>query len=104
MAALTAHHPDWFSRDGNAVRNHLTGETFDIGAIDPLELAGRLVQEDLCLIETISEGPIFTAAVLCFPSRWRLWTKSANPSPPCMPPCRSTPIGSPRRWTGSCGT
>lgn len=79
LAALTAHHPDWFSRDGNAVRNHLTGETFDTGAINPLELAGRLVQEDLCLIETISEGPIFTAAVLCFPSRWRLMDKIGQP-------------------------
>jgi len=77
--ALTAHHPDWFSRDGNAVRNHLTGETFDAGAIDPLELAGRLVQEDLCLVEAAEQGPILTAAVLCFPSRWRLPDKIGLP-------------------------
>jgi hypothetical protein len=78
-AALTAHHPDWFGRDGNAVRNHLTGETFDTKAIDPLELAGRLVQEDLCLIEASNEAPMFTAAVLCSPSRWRLMDKIGRP-------------------------
>nr|WP_294513604.1 DUF3445 domain-containing protein [uncultured Rhodopila sp.] len=79
LAALTTHHPDWSSRDGTTIRNHLTGETFDIGAIDPLELAGRMVQEDLCLIEASNEGPIFTAAVLCFPSRWRLLDKLGRP-------------------------
>nr|WP_294548425.1 DUF3445 domain-containing protein [uncultured Rhodopila sp.] len=78
-AALTAHHLDWFSRDGHTVRNRLTSEIFDVGAIDPLELAGRLVQEDLCLIETVDEGPVFTAAVLCFPSRWGLMDKIGKP-------------------------
>ena len=87
VAALTLHHPDWFSRDGTLLRNHLTGEIWNLGSLDPLELAGRLVQEDLCLIqhpegvpgggpEGDSEpGPMFTAAVLCFPSRWRLADK-----------------------------
>jgi hypothetical protein len=79
LTALTTHHPDWFSRDGNAVRNHLTGETLDVGAIDPLDLAGRLVQEDLCLIEASGQGPMLTAAVLCFPSRWRLSDKIGLP-------------------------
>lgn len=79
MAALMSHHPAWFSRSGAAVRNHLTGETWDIGAIDPLELAGRLVQEDLCLIQHEEDGPVFTAAVLCFPSRWRLLDKLGQP-------------------------
>jgi hypothetical protein len=77
--ALTAHHPDWFSRDGSVVRNHLTGEVWETGNLDPLELAGRLVQEDLCLIQNDSEGPVFTAAVLCFPSRWRLLEKIGKP-------------------------
>ena len=75
VAALTLHHPDWFSRDGGTVRNHLTGESWEQDAIDPLELAGRLVQEDLCLIQNDADGPVFTAAVLCFPSRWRLMDK-----------------------------
>jgi hypothetical protein len=76
VAALTTHHPDWFRRDGSAtLRNHLTGETWDLRCCDPLDLAGRLVQEDLCLIQNGEEGPVLTAASLCFPSRWRLLDK-----------------------------
>jgi dimethylamine monooxygenase subunit A len=78
-AALTTHHPDWFSRDGHVIRNHLTGEDWTVGSVDPLELAGRLVQEDWCLIQDSPDGPIFTAAVLCFPSRWRLMEKIGKP-------------------------
>ena len=68
-------HPTWFERDGTVVHNRLTGERWDLAAHDPLELAGRLVQEDLCLIEMSPNGPLLTAAVLCFPSRWRLCEK-----------------------------
>ena len=71
LAALTLHHPCWFGRDGAVVRNGLTGESWEVGSIDPLDLAGRLVQEDLCLIQ----NGVFTAASLCFPSRWRLSEK-----------------------------
>jgi hypothetical protein len=78
-AALTAHHPAWFTGDGDVLRNHLTGESLTIGSADPLEQAGRLVQEDLCLIQNSNEGPVFTAAVLCFPSRWRLLDKIGKP-------------------------
>src|SRR3954454_2290344 len=83
-AALTAHHPDWFSRDGSFVHNHLTGETWQMPAetgqpatwsgqyagdtkpihLDPLELAGRLVQEDLCVIQNSAGGPMFTACLV----------------------------------------
>jgi hypothetical protein len=79
VAALTMHHPDWFSRDGTILCNHLTGETLDVGSGDPLELAGQLVQEDLCLIQNSGAGAVFTAASLCFPSRWRLLDKIGKP-------------------------
>jgi hypothetical protein len=79
VAALTTHHPDWFGRDADTLRNHLTGEIHDVGSLDPLELAGRLVQEDLCLIQDSDGLPVFTAAVLCFPSRWRLADKIGRP-------------------------
>jgi dimethylamine monooxygenase subunit A len=80
-AALASHHSDWFSLTDGTLQNHLTGEAWNLTAppIDPLELAGRLVQEDLCLIQETAEGPIFTAAVLCFPSRWRLVDKLGKP-------------------------
>lgn len=43
----------------------------------PLVVAGRLVQEDLCLLEK-AEGAdehVLTAAILCFPSNWTLAQK-----------------------------
>jgi hypothetical protein len=78
-SALTVHHRDWFGREGSTLCNHLTGERWDTGHVDPLDLAGRLVQEDLCLIQNREEGPVFTAASLCFPSRWRLLDKIGKP-------------------------
>ncbi|MDQ2764193.1 MAG: DUF3445 domain-containing protein, partial [Pseudomonadota bacterium] len=79
VGALTSHHPDWFGRDGALLRNGLTGEIWAAGSVDPLDLAGRLVQEDLCLIQNEAGGPVFTAATLCFPSRWRLMDKIGKP-------------------------
>jgi hypothetical protein len=78
---LTTHEPQWFARDGDSLHNAITGETWNLAALpcDPLELAGRLVQEDLCVIQQNDKGPIFTAAVLCFPSRWRLHEKLGKP-------------------------
>jgi dimethylamine monooxygenase subunit A len=78
-SAVTVHHRDWFGREGSTLCNHLTGERWNIGHIDPLDLAGRLVQEDLCLIQNREEGPVFIAASLCFPSRWRLLDKIGKP-------------------------
>src|ERR1700761_6182973 len=81
VANLTTYCPQWFTRDDDRLLNVLTGEVWDLvePACDPLELAGRLVQEDLCTIQQSDEGPRFTAAVLCFPSRWRLHEKLGKP-------------------------
>lgn len=80
-ANLVARHPAWFVRNGDWLHNRLTGESWDLSAppLDPLEVAGRLVQEDLCLIQPGEDGPLLTAAVLCFPSRWRLAEKIGRP-------------------------
>jgi Haem-dependent oxidative N-demethylase, alpha subunit-like len=80
-AHLPEHHPQWFARTGGQLSNRLTGEEWDLAAppCDPLELAGRLVQEDLCLLEPDPAGPRLTAAVLCFPTRWRLGEKLGRP-------------------------
>lgn len=84
--ALVAHHlatthPVWFTRDANTLHNHLTGERWSLThpPHDPLELAGRLIQEDLCLIDVAGPAPILTAAILCAPSRWRLAEKIGRP-------------------------
>ncbi len=78
---LPRRHPDWFTRDGAGLHNHLTGETWDLDRpdCDPLELAGRLVQEDLCIIDTSGPAPVLSAAILCAPSRWRLAEKIGRP-------------------------
>jgi dimethylamine monooxygenase subunit A len=76
---LTRVHPDWFTCDGTTLHNRLTGEQWNLEGHEPLGLSGRLVQEDLCLIEASPEGPRLTAAVLCFPSRWRLHEKLGRP-------------------------
>ncbi len=76
---LTRVYPAWFEQRGSTVHNHLTGEQWDLASSEPLELAGHLVQEDLCLIEASPEGPRLTAAALCFPSRWRLHEKLGRP-------------------------
>ncbi len=69
--------PAWFDRAGAVLHNRLTDERWDLGDLphDPLEVAGRLVQEDLCLLRLAPEGPVLDAAVLCFPSRWSLAEK-----------------------------
>lgn len=78
---LPRRYPAWFGRRGDTLDNHLTGEAWDVAApgLDPLEVAGRLVQEDLCLIDTAGPSPVLAAAVLCAPSRWRLAEKIGRP-------------------------
>ena len=75
---LTRVHPAWFHRTADGVRDRLTGDPAPAAA-DPLEQAGRLVQEDLCLIQDSPDGPRLTAGVLCFPTRWRLTEKVGHP-------------------------
>lgn len=47
--------------------------------LHPLDAAGRLVQEDLCLMVLRDGGPHLDAASLCFPSYWRLADKLGRP-------------------------
>lgn len=73
--------PAWFSRNSAMLHNHLTNETWNLAdpPHDPLEVAGRLVQEDLCLLRLDAGVPVLDAAVLCFPSRWSLAEKLGQP-------------------------
>jgi hypothetical protein len=45
------------------------------GGWHPLDAAGRLVQEDLCVMVRGEDGYRLEAASLCFPSHWRLHDK-----------------------------
>ena len=61
--------------------------TFEMAvrALHPLELAGRLVQEDLCVMQAVPDDfedareYHLTAAALCFPTRWNLREKIGHP-------------------------
>ncbi|MWD28028.1 DUF3445 domain-containing protein [Aquicoccus sp. SCR17] len=48
---------------------------------DPLAMLGRMVQEDLCLLEKrgADQEHVLTGAVLCFPASWRLDEKFMRP-------------------------
>lgn len=80
-AHLPARFPAWFRREGGRLRNELTGEEWDLDApgCDPLELAARLVQEDLCIIRPADGGPVLEAGVVCAPTRWRITEKIGRP-------------------------
>lgn len=73
--------PDRFERAGNALLNRQNGDRWSVeGDIpDPLDIAGRLVQEDLCILQDVEGELRLTAAVLCFPNRWKLADKLGRP-------------------------
>ena len=56
---LPRRHPRHFRRDGETLHNRLTGGRWDLAhpVHDPLDLAGRLVQEDLCLVALGKAAP-----------------------------------------------
>ena len=45
----------------------------------PLITLGRLVQEDLCLMEKQGDESVLTGAILCFPASWTLGQKIGRP-------------------------
>jgi hypothetical protein len=73
--------PAHYRRTAGELANLVTGERFDLAAWceAPLELAGRLVQEDLCLMQRGGPAYRLVAGVLCFPSHWRLADKLGRP-------------------------
>lgn len=55
------------------------GVIVPINMARPLETAGQLVQEDLCILEKRGAEHVLTAAFLCFPASWRLEEKFQRP-------------------------
>ena len=78
---LAAHFPQVYARDGTRMLNHITQEALDLDsrARHPLEIAARLVQEDLCLMAARADAFELSAACVCFPSRWKLSEKLGQP-------------------------
>jgi len=80
-AHLPQHHAELYRRAGDMLTNLATGERWDVArpGLHPLDLAGRLVQEDLCLMQGAGDAYRLVAASLCSPARWRLSDKLGHP-------------------------
>lgn len=55
------------------------GSTVDRGADSPLAVLGRVVQEDICILQKRADEHVLVAAVLCFPASWTLAEKLGRP-------------------------
>jgi dimethylamine monooxygenase subunit A len=70
-------------RNGYDVRSHSVGRPDGVAvaldATKPLLTLGRLVQEDLCLLEQDKAEHVLTGAILCFPAGWTLAQKIGRP-------------------------
>ena len=76
---LPARFPTLYRREDNLFYNLVTHQRWNLSqqVLHPLDLAGRLVQEDLCLMQhdPASNTYRLVGASLCFPTRWRLAEK-----------------------------
>ncbi|KAK9904897.1 hypothetical protein WJX75_005075 [Coccomyxa subellipsoidea] len=70
--------PDRFTKDGNVLINHSTGDVWNLAdpSLDPLEVSALLVQEDLCVMTADEQGVLrFVSGAVLFPQRWSLLEK-----------------------------
>jgi hypothetical protein len=76
---LPSRFPALYRREDNLFYNLVTHQRWNLSqqVLHPLDLAGRLVQEDLCLMQhdPASNTYRLVGASLCFPTRWRLADK-----------------------------
>lgn len=87
LTLLAVHLPERFptlyQRQGTRLHNLVTGQGWDLAqtTLHPLDLAGRLVQEDLCMMQydPTLDAYRLVAASVCFPTRWRLAEKIGRP-------------------------
>jgi hypothetical protein len=81
VAHMVGHYPDLLHDDGQTLSIPPTGAAYrrDDWHDAAIDLAGRLVQEDFCLMAPGPGGYTLEAASLCFPSRWRLCEKLGQP-------------------------
>jgi len=77
---LVAGWPGDFSRTDREITNRRTGERLPLDrSVHPLDIAGRLVQEDLIVMVPTGAGDdadmVFGAGSVCLPNRWNLQSK-----------------------------
>lgn len=79
VAHLPTRFPTLYRGEGDLLCNLVTGQRWNMSqhVLHPLDLAGRLVQEDLCLMrhDPVTLTYRLVGASLCFPTRWRLADK-----------------------------
>lgn len=80
LEEVLAHLPEGYRRTGDVVTRP-DGVVVDLASDTALAVAGRLVQEDLCLLEKPpgASEHVLTAACLCFPASWTLAEKIGRP-------------------------
>ncbi len=87
---LPTQFPGLYERQGDRLYNRAAGHEWDLArsTLHPLDLAGRLVQEDLCLmqVEPDSEHYRLVGASVCFPTRWCLADKIGDTVGPIHAP------------------
>lgn len=66
-------------RFGREAAERPDGVTVPLDPDAPLLTLGRLVQEDLCLMEAEGDEHLLTGAILCFPASWMLAQKIGKP-------------------------
>lgn len=78
-AHLPVRFPTLYRGEGDLLYNRVTQQRWNLSqqVLHPLDLAGRLVQEDLCVMQCDSATNLYrlVGASLCFPTRWRLVEK-----------------------------
>ncbi len=55
------------------------GQVVAINRSDPMATLGRLIQEDLCILQKCGDEHVLTAVALCFPASWLLSEKFMRP-------------------------
>lgn len=78
LSMILDHLPPGFDLGRDAVRCP-DGRVVALDRADPLATAGRIVQEDICLMEKRGAEHVLTAAILCFPASWTLSEKFLRP-------------------------
>ena len=79
VSYLPERFPTLYRRVGGQIENRVTRQQWHMTqhGLHPLDLAGRLVQEDLCLMQLATDTDQYrlVGASVCFPTRWRLAEK-----------------------------
>ncbi len=76
---LQIYAPNLYRWNHDTVVNQQTGQVWERDQFAPLDLAGRLVQEDWVLLQSSQAGYILVAGSVCFPLRWSLPAKLGQP-------------------------